>query len=91
MKSVARAIGASRYVQSHTILPELNASIIESLGLQAFLDGVTRVQWETMAALERGMSSPTGVEVQAQLIEDELRFVDFRHSRVFMTEKHQIL
>ena len=68
MKSVARAIGGSRYVKSHTILPELNASIIESRGLQALFDEVTRVQWETMAALERGMSSPTGFEAQAQLI-----------------------
>jgi len=29
VKSVAEAIGASRYVQSHTTLPELNALRIE--------------------------------------------------------------
>ena len=90
VKSVAGAIRASRYVQSHTILPELNALMIESRGLQAPYDGVTEVWWETMAALERGMSSPAGIEAQAQLIEDEARFIDFRHSRVFMTEEHQI-
>ena len=33
VKSVAEAIGASRYVQSHTILPELNKLMIESRGL----------------------------------------------------------
>ena len=64
--------------------------MIESRGLQAPYDGVTEVWWETMAALERGMSSPAGIEAQAQLIEDEARFIDFRHSRVFMTEEHQI-
>ena len=26
----------------------------------------------------------------AKLVEDEARFIDFRHSRVFMTEEHQI-
>ena len=90
VKSVPKAIGASRYVQSHTTLPELNALMIESRGLQAPYDGVTEVWWETMAALERGMSSPAGVEAQAKLIEDEARFIDFSHSRVFMTEEHQI-
>ena len=90
VKSVAEAIGASRYVQSHTKLPELNQLMIESRGLKAPYDGVTEVWWDTMTALERGMSSPAGVKAQAQLIEDEARFIDFRHSLVFMTEEHQI-
>ena len=90
VKSVAEAIGASRYVQSHTTLPEVNALMIESRGLQAPYDGVTEVWWENMAALERGMSSPAGVEAHAKLIEDEARLIDFSHSRVFMTEEHQV-
>ena len=90
VKSVADAIGASRYVQSHTVLPELNELMSESRGLQPPYDGVTEVWWETMAVLEQGMSSPTGVEAQAKLIEDEARFIDFSQSRVFMTEEHQI-
>jgi uncharacterized protein (TIGR02118 family) len=90
VESVAEAIGASRYVQSHTVLPELNELMIESRGLQPPYDGVTEVWWETMAALEHGMSSPQGVEAQTKLIEDEARFIDFSKSRVFMTEEHQI-
>jgi uncharacterized protein (TIGR02118 family) len=90
VKSVAEAIGASRYVQSHTILPELNKIMIESRGLQPSYDGVTEVWWETMSGLEQGMSSPRGVEAQTKLIEDEARFIDFSQSRVFMTEEHHI-
>ncbi len=90
VKSVAEAIGASRYVQSHTILPELNELMIESRGLQAPYDGVTEVWWETISALEQGMSSAAGVEAQEKLIEDEARFIDFSRSRVFMTEEHEI-
>ena len=90
VKSVANAIGASRYVQSHTILPELNALMIESRGSEAPYDGVTEVWWDTMSALEQGISSPAGVEAQAKLIADESRFIDFSRSRVFMTEEHQI-
>ena len=90
VKSVADAIGASRYVQSHTVLPELNELMIESRGLQTPYDGVTEVWWETMIALENGMSSPQGIEAQTKLIEDEARFIEFSQSRVFMTEEHQI-
>ncbi len=90
VKSVADAIDASRYVQSHTVLPELNALMIESRGLQPPYDGVTEVWWETMAALEHGMSSPQGIEAQTKLIEDEARFIDFSRSKVFMTEEHHI-
>ena len=90
VKSFAAAIGASRYVQSHTILPELNELMIESRGLKAPYDGVTEVWWETMSALEQGMSSSAGVEAQRTLIEDEARFIDFSRSRVFMTEEHEI-
>lgn len=62
MKSVAEAIGASRYVKSRIILPQLNELMIESRGLQAPYDGVTEVWWETMSALEQGMSSAAGVK-----------------------------
>ena len=89
-ESVAEAIGASRYVQSHTILPELNELMIESRGLQAPYDGVTGVWWETTSGLEQGMSSAAGVEAQGKLKEDEARFIDFSRLRVFMTEEHEI-
>ena len=39
--------------------------------------------------IEQGMSSPAASSAR-KLIEDEARFIDFRHSRVFMTEEHQI-
>ena len=87
---MAGAIGASRYVQSHTILPELNETMVVSRGLQAPYDGVTEVWWETTSALEHGMSSPEGVAAQTQLIEDEAGFVDLSQSRVFMTKEHHI-
>ena len=43
VKSVAGTIGASRYAQSLTMLLELDALMIESRGLQAPQDGVTRL------------------------------------------------
>lgn len=90
VRSVSEAIGACRYVQSHAVMPELNALMRESRSLQAPYDGVTEVWWESQAALEKGMSSPAGVEAQRKLIEDERRFIDFGESRVFMTQEHAI-
>ena len=90
VKSLASAIGATRYVQSHTTLPVLNELMLKSRGLQAPYDGITEVWWEDKAALESGMGSPEGVEAQAQLIEDESRFIDFSQSRLFITEEHTI-
>jgi len=90
VKSVAEAISASRYVQSHTILPQLNALMLESRGLEDAYDGITEVWWDSQADLERGMASPEGIDAQAKLIEDESRFIDFSRSRLFMTEEHAI-
>ena len=90
VKSVAEAIGASRYVQSHTILPQLNALLLESRGLENPYDGITEVWWDSQADLERGMASPEGIDAATKLIEDESRFIDFSRSRLFMTEEHAI-
>jgi len=90
VKSVAGAIGACRYVQSHTIMPELNALMLESRGLQEPYDGVTEVWWESQADLDRGIFSPDGIAAQTKLIEDESRFIDFSQSRLFLTEEHPI-
>ena len=76
VRSVAEAIGACRYVQSHTVLPELNARMLESRKLQVPYDGITEVWWESEAALEQGMSSSAGIDAQRKLIEDESRFID---------------
>ena len=76
VKSVAEAIGACRYVQSHATLPDLNALMVESRGLKTAYDGITEVWWESQADLDRGMTSAEGVEAQARLIEDESRFID---------------
>jgi uncharacterized protein (TIGR02118 family) len=90
MHSIAGAINAVRYVQSHTVQPELNDILRESRGLEEPYDGVTEVWWESLADLQGAMESEEGQEAQRRLIEDESTFIDFAHSRVFMTEEHGI-
>lgn len=90
VKGVADAIGAVKYVQSHTILPELNIAFQESRGLEPAYDGITEVWWENRGALEAGMASDKGRAAHATLKADEAKFIDFSRSRVFMSEEHLI-
>ena len=90
VRSVASAIGASRYVQSHTIEPALNDMLRASRDAAAAYDGITEVWWEDRAALERGLSDPAGIEAARRLLEDEATFIDLAASCLFLTEEFEI-
>ncbi len=90
VRSVADAIGAVRYVQSHTVAPELNVLLRGSRGAEEPYDGITEVWWESLADLEASMQTPDGQAAQRRLLQDESTFIDFARSRVFMTEEHMI-
>jgi uncharacterized protein (TIGR02118 family) len=90
VRSVADAIGAVRYVQSHTMAPELNEVLRDSRGCEEPYDGITEVWWESLADLEASLQAPASQDAQRRLLEDESTFIDFARSRVFMTEEHVI-
>lgn len=90
VRSFAEAIGARKYIQSHTILPALNDAFLASRDLAPAYEGITEVWWETEADLEAGMSTAAGQEAHRRLKEDEATFIDFSQSRVFMTREHLI-
>lgn len=74
-----------------TMPPQLNGFMIENRGLKPQYRA-TEVKWETMGALEQGMSSPPSVEAQRKVVEDleyEAPFVDFSQPQVFVTEEPQ--
>ena len=90
VKSVAHDIGACHYVQSHTVLPELNTVMQAGRGLQPPFDGITEVWWQSVEDFERGSATPAGQAAAARLQDDESTFIDFSRSHVFMTEEHEI-
>jgi uncharacterized protein (TIGR02118 family) len=90
VRSVADAIGAVRYVQSHTVQPELNEILRAGRGSEDPYDGITEVWWESLADLQAGLETAAGQDAQRRLMEDESTFIDFARSRVFMTEEHTI-
>ena len=69
--SNAEAMGAKKYVQSHTLDTPLNEGLRTSRGMLTEYDGVAEVWFESEEALMEGMSSPEGQKLGAALLEDE--------------------
>lgn len=90
VRKLAKAIGARKYIQSHTAMPELNDAFLQSRGLAPAYDGITEVWWDDVDALKAGMATPEGQAAHRALLEDERKFIDFKQSRVFMTQEHSI-
>ncbi len=90
VKSVAEALRARRYIQSHTCGPDLNEAFVASRGLAPAYDGITEVWWDSVEDVKAAMATSAGLDAMAMLLEDESRFIDFAHSRAFMTTEHPI-
>ena len=91
VKSSAEALHAVRYVQNHTAHADLNALLQSSRGgMQPAYDGITEIWWNSRADLENALSSEAGRAASARLEQDEVCFIDFARSRIFITEEHEI-
>ena len=89
--SFAQATRGARYIQSHTIAPEINAGFVAGRGFAEPLDGITEVWINSLAELERGSDDPeAGRAASAAMVEDERRFVQMDRSRCFLTREHLI-
>jgi hypothetical protein len=88
--SFARAMRMARYVQSHTIAPEINAGFVAGRGLAEPLDGITEVWMRSLDDLAAGGTTEQGRRGAPAMIEDERRFIDMSRSRCFFTKEHEI-
>ena len=87
--SNADAMGAKKYVQSHTLDTPLNEGLRTSRGMLPEFDGVAEVWFESEEALIEGMSSPEGQKLSAILLEDEKKFIDHSKSSAFIVNEYQ--
>ena len=85
--SNAAAMGAKKYVQSHTLDTPLNEGLRTSRGMLPEHDGVAEVWFESEQALMEGMSSPEGQKLGAALLEDEKNFIDHSKSSAFIVNE----
>ena len=87
--SNAEAMGAKKYVQSHTIDSPLNEGLRNSRGMLPAYDGVAEVQFDSEEALMQGMSSPEGQKLGAELLKDESNFIDHSKSSAFIVNEQE--
>jgi uncharacterized protein (TIGR02118 family) len=90
VKSVAEAIGAVRYVQSHTLDTPLNDLLVQSRGASPVYEGITEVWWDSLDDLQAAVATEEGAAAMQLLMEDESTFIDFAGSTVFLTEELEI-
>jgi hypothetical protein len=87
----AKALGADRYVQSHTMDSELNQALRTSRGgMRPPHDGITELWWSDMQSFRNAMGTSAGLEAGKDLLEDERHFIDFEASTLFLAEEHEI-
>lgn len=95
IRSLAQTLGATKYVQSHTLNTSVNAEIAKSRGLDtSSYEGVTEIWWDSMDDFLAAVSTPEGQAAARQYIADpavgEVNFIDFSQSRAFLTEEHTV-
>ncbi|MEQ9801036.1 MAG: EthD domain-containing protein [Salinisphaeraceae bacterium] len=90
VKSVAKQIGARRYVQSHKLDTPVNEQLREARGMPEPYDGITEVWWNSMDDLIQAAETDAGRDAMQRLVEDEAEFLDLEKSCIFMSEEHTI-
>jgi uncharacterized protein (TIGR02118 family) len=88
VKRLAEVLPMRRYVQSHTIPGEGSDALRASRGAKPAYDGITEVWLDSKDAL--APSSEAALDATRQLFEDEMAFIDFADSALFLTEEHEI-
>jgi hypothetical protein len=88
--SFAGILNMAKYVQSHTIEPETNATFQAGKGYAPPLDGVTEVWIPSLRVLEQGGGTQAERDASMALVIDERRFVEMGQSRCFLTREHVI-
>lgn len=93
VKSVARQIGAFRYVQSHAFVSAIadHSNAIRGSTMEPF-DGITEFWWQEESDLLRPAGSTLEQVIQAQklLLADECEFIDLEESSIFLGEEREI-
>ena len=60
VKKHAAAVGAKRYLQSHTLDDDINAALRASRGAAEAFDGIAELWWDSRDALTAALSRPEG-------------------------------
>lgn len=90
VKKFAKAMKAVRYVQSHTMAPEVNAGFRSFWDAKEPYDGVSEVWYNSLEEMLEAFDSDEMKEAGQAFHEEEKKFIDFSESSIFVTEEHVI-
>jgi uncharacterized protein (TIGR02118 family) len=93
VRSLQDTIRIRKYVQSHTILTEMNAGFSQARGMPVTepADGIAEAWWDSIEDMQDAFSGEEGERAGKLLVEDEGKFVDFQTSHAFLTEEKRII
>jgi uncharacterized protein (TIGR02118 family) len=89
-RSLTEPLAMRRYVQSHTVAPEVNAQLAATRGTTEAFDGVAELWWDSLEDFVSAFASEEGQTAGRTLMEDEAKFIDFDRSSLFLAEEHVI-
>jgi len=90
VRSLASALRAKRYVQSHTVDTPLNQVARQVRGTQPPYDGITELWFDRIEDVLAAAQTPEGQQANMRLAQDEATFCDLPNCSVFFTEEHTI-
>jgi hypothetical protein len=89
-KKHLKALGASRYVQVHTVDDPMNELLMASRGItEQPYDGIVVIAGER-EKMTKAMGTEKGQQAMAALLDDEKNFIDFSRSAIWIAQEHVI-
>jgi uncharacterized protein (TIGR02118 family) len=86
--SVKDALKIRRYVQLHSLAPEVSEQLRQARGGPEGFDGVAQLWWDSFEDL--GNPDPAAAEAGRLLLEDERKFIDLPKSPLWWGEEKVI-
>ena len=84
------ALRIRRYVQMHSLPPEVSADIRASRGGPEGFDGVAQLWWDSFDDAAAATATEEGREAGLALLEDERKFIDLARSPIWWGEEKVI-
>lgn len=88
--SVREALRIRRYVQTHSLPPEVSEPIRASRGAPEDYDGVAQLWWDSLEDMAAAVAEPAAIEAGRRLLEDERKFIDLARSPLWWGEEKAI-
>ncbi len=88
--SVREVLRIRRYVQTHSLPPEVSEPLRQSRNAPQDYDGVAQLWWDGLEDVAAATTDPAGIEAGRMLLEDERKFIDLEKSPLWWGEEKVI-